>query len=92
MRKFHTLAVLVLSCIAVLASDVHSLEESTFGGFITKNELVLAAFIAPWCEHCQTLESEYELAATALRKKNIPLAKVDCTVQKDLCKAYNVDR
>lgn len=33
---------------------------------------------------------EYEVAATALKEKDIPLAKVDCTENEDLCQKYGV--
>jgi len=35
-------------------------------------------------------EPEFEKAAEELKKSDIPLAKVDCTEQSDLCKDYEV--
>jgi protein disulfide-isomerase A1 len=46
---------------------------------------------APWCGHCKALAPEYEEAATTLKEKNIALAKIDCTVEQDLCASYGVD-
>jgi protein disulfide-isomerase A1 len=46
---------------------------------------------APWCGHCKALAPEYEEAATTLKEKNIPLAKVDCTEEADLCSKYGVE-
>lgn len=46
---------------------------------------------APWCGHCKALAPEYETAATTLKEKNIPLIKVDCTEEQDLCQEYGVE-
>ncbi|RMZ89189.1 hypothetical protein DV736_g3584, partial [Chaetothyriales sp. CBS 134916] len=83
-------ASLVLAGLAA-ASDVHDLKTDTFKNFVAQHDLVLAEFFAPWCGHCKALAPEYEEAATALKEKDIPLAKVDCTVETDLCKDYGVE-
>lgn len=47
---------------------------------------------APWCGHCKALAPEYEKAADTLvaSGKDLPLIKVDCTEEQDLCQKYEV--
>ena len=42
------------------------------------------------CGHCKALAPHYEEAATALKDKNIKLAKVDCVEEADLCQSHGV--
>ncbi|KAH0557102.1 hypothetical protein GP486_005111 [Trichoglossum hirsutum] len=73
------------------ASDVHTLGKDTFDAFVEDHSLALIEFYAPWCGHCKALAPEYEEAATTLKEKNIPLAKVDCTEEVELCQSYGVE-
>lgn len=97
MRSFAPLALALLRATAVLsasdetASDVISLTKDTFEDFVKEHDLVLAEFFAPWCGHCKALAPKYEEAATELKAKNIPLVKVDCTEEEDLCMNYGIE-
>ncbi|KAL0967938.1 hypothetical protein UPYG_G00260110 [Umbra pygmaea] len=51
--------------------------------------MILVEFFAPWCGHCKRLAPEYEVAATRL-KGIVSLAKVDCTVNTNVCQKYGV--
>ncbi|KAF8358966.1 hypothetical protein PRIPAC_93961 [Pristionchus pacificus] len=63
------------------------LTDANFDAFLKKNPTVLVKFYAPWCGHCKNLAPEYEKAANKL---STPLAKVDCTVETEICKRYDV--
>ena len=92
MRSFRNAAYALFAAAAVAAdSDVESLKKDTFTDFVKTHDLVLAEFFAPWCGHCKALAPEYEEAATQLKEKEIPLVKVDCTEEVDLCKDYGVE-
>ena len=93
MRSFTSVAAAgLLSLVALTtASDVYDLKTDTFKDFVSEHNLVLAEFFAPWCGHCKKLAPEYEEAATTLKDKNVPLVKVDCTAEADLCKDYGVE-
>ncbi|KAJ5524864.1 hypothetical protein N7494_011514 [Penicillium frequentans] len=100
MRSFTPLILSLLGVTAAASSaadtdsattNVISLTTDTFDDFVKEHELVLAEFFAPWCGHCKALAPKYEDAATELKDKNIPLVKVDCTVEEELCRTYEVD-
>nr|CAG8619326.1 2829_t:CDS:2 [Entrophospora candida] len=65
-------------------SDVISLTKDDFSSIVKAEKVILVEFFAPWCGHCKAL------AATALKSDGIKLAKVDCTVENDLCSEKGV--
>jgi protein disulfide-isomerase A1 len=68
---------------------VVALDPSTFDDHIKANELTLVEFYAPWCGHCKALAPEYDAASLMLKDQG-SLAKVDCTIHRDLCSKYEV--
>ncbi|CAD5206829.1 unnamed protein product [Bursaphelenchus okinawaensis] len=80
-----------LALIAVSAGDVVTLTESNFDD-ISKYEVALVKFYAPWCGHCKRLAPEFEKAATKLKSNDPPitLIDVDCDSEKDLCQRFSV--
>lgn len=73
----------------VIASDVTDLTNDTFDAYVNKESIAIIEFFAPWCGHCKALAPEYEIVATKL-KGTIGVAKVDCTVEKDLCARFGI--
>jgi len=94
MKAMLFMLVAVLGLMAGARADdekVHTLTSANFDEFIKNQPLSLIEFYAPWCGHCKQLAPEYEKAAQALEGKNGGvLAKVDCTVEKDVCNKFDV--
>ncbi|KAJ7129623.1 thioredoxin-like protein [Mycena epipterygia] len=93
MRLSSLLAPSVLAFVSlVLADDDSDVINLTAGTFpsVHSESLILVEFFAPWCGHCKALAPHYEEAATALKEKNIKLAKVDCVDQADLCQSNGI--
>ncbi|KAF9952508.1 protein disulfide-isomerase precursor [Mortierella alpina] len=75
---------------AKVQSDVLNLKLDNFDDTIKQEKLILVEFFAPWCGHCKALAPEYEIAATQLKEHGIPIAKVDCTEQTEVCKEHEI--
>ncbi|KAJ2745824.1 protein disulfide-isomerase precursor [Coemansia sp. BCRC 34301] len=69
---------------------VHVLDNKTFKTWSAAQSLALVEFYAPWCSYCKAMAPAYEMAATTLQKDKIPLAKVDCAVEKSLCNDMDI--
>ncbi|KAF9434473.1 protein disulfide-isomerase precursor [Entomortierella beljakovae] len=95
MRLSSAVALVSVAATAMLAgvradSDVLDLGIKNFNEVVKPEKLMLVEFFAPWCGHCKALAPEYEIAATQLKDAKIPIAKVDCTVEADLCQEHGV--
>ncbi|KAL8292617.1 hypothetical protein RQP46_001229 [Phenoliferia psychrophenolica] len=86
--RFSVLSAITLAT-AALATDVLDLTKGTFDEAVA-GPLTLVEFFAPWCGHCKALAPHYEEAATILKSDDVKLAKVDCTVETDLCASHGV--
>merc|ERR1719431_893038 len=89
-----SLVVLLVACAAtsVLSENVLELTDASFTNEVNKYDFILVEFFAPWCGHCKKLAPEYEKAATRLKREDppIPLAKVDCTANSEICSKHGV--
>jgi protein disulfide-isomerase-like protein len=69
-------------------SDVVVLTTSSFETEVPKGTW-LVEFYAPWCGHCKRLAPTWEELATKAKGK-FNVAKVDCTVEKDLASKHGI--
>jgi protein disulfide-isomerase A1 len=90
MNKLFLIALIAIIA-AVVAAEVHVLNDSNFDSFIQSQDFTLVKFFAPWCGHCKALKVPYEEAATKLDGK-AKIAEVDCTQEeaKALCEKQGV--
>lgn len=71
------------------ASDVVVLTANTFKATVEAGP-TLVEFYAPWCGHCKHLTPIYDKLATELLGRGVTIAKVDCTVEKQLMQDHGV--
>ncbi|KAL7538139.1 hypothetical protein ACHAWF_006007 [Thalassiosira exigua] len=84
-------AVAEAASMGVPHSTVVKLHEKNFDVQLSDpaNGLWLIKFYAPWCGHCKTLAPVLDAVAPHLAGK-MAVGKVDCTVEKKLCKRFDV--
>lgn len=72
-------------------AKILDLTAANFAELVYDNpSVVLVAFAAPWCGHCQRLRPEWEEAAAKLSGSGAELGWVDATVETSLAAQYNV--
>jgi protein disulfide-isomerase A1 len=60
------------------------LGKENFQEALETQQNIMVEFYAPWCGHCKQLAPHYAEAAKTLQGE-VPVAKVDCTVEKEIC-------
>jgi thioredoxin domain-containing protein 5 len=58
----------------------------------TKDGVWFVKFYAPWCGHCKNMAPTWTKYATTVKDRQLPykVAKVDCTVQRDVCQKHAI--
>ncbi|KAG0031740.1 hypothetical protein BGZ81_000681 [Podila clonocystis] len=82
----------VKSSIAKVISAVSVLTDANFDAEVLHSgKNVLVEFYAPWCGHCKSLAPTYEtVAQDFVSEKNVVIAKVDATEEKDVADRYDI--
>lgn len=78
-------------CVLVVRADEDVVvgTKDNFLDIISKDELTLVKFFAPWCGHCKKMAGDFKEAATELKGK-ATLVDLDATVEKELAAKYEV--
>ncbi|KAK3281720.1 hypothetical protein CYMTET_10510 [Cymbomonas tetramitiformis] len=72
-------------------ANVAALSDSDYQSSIEDGKVYFVKFFAPWCGHCKRLAPTWEQLGSALSgNADIVVAKVDCTVSKDICSKAGV--
>lgn len=87
--KFISLAAIVAS--VVRSVSVKSLTGVELDKMVADGKTVFAKFFSPKCPHCLRVAPLWEeLARKAADTQDFVVAEVDCTLNRDACKRYNV--
>jgi len=96
MGRFCTFALLFSFFVFSLADDDHGKNAPSYSSDNFESSVTalphLVMFYAPWCGHCKRLAPTWDTLAEKYNVADgkITVAKVDCTIEKDVCKEQGV--
>ncbi|KAL1922007.1 uncharacterized protein VTP21DRAFT_10649 [Calcarisporiella thermophila] len=92
MKILNTSLALLTSLLAFgrVTAQFRQLTRENFNNVISEEKVIMVEFFAPWCGVCQAFEPHYEAAAKDLKLQDIPLAKVNCDEEEELCNEYDI--
>ena len=88
-KLFYSAITLSLLTPYALSQKVEVLTDANFNDFIAEGKSSLLEFYAPWCGHCKKLAPVLDSTAVELDKRGV-IAKMDCTVNTETCKKYDI--
>lgn len=90
MKRFLDLPASLVAILPALCGSVLATQQATLADFdsiISANDYALVSFISPSFESSQELVRQIDKATEYVKS---PLLTVDCTVEKELCRRYDV--
>ncbi|XP_072384040.1 protein disulfide-isomerase A5-like [Diabrotica undecimpunctata] len=71
---------------------ITELNENTFLKYLKTRKHVLVMFMSPYCPHCRKTKPKYQEVAEHFKEDtSVSFARVDCTVNTELCNDNDVE-
>jgi thioredoxin domain-containing protein 5 len=85
------LAVAVFALLSTANAEPVTLDDSNYDSSVGEG-VWFVKYYAPWCGHCKRLAPTWEKLADEVTSAglNVKVAKVDCTVAKDVCSGQGI--
>eukprot|EP00241_Pyramimonas_parkeae_P009931 CAMPEP_0114225032 /NCGR_PEP_ID=MMETSP0058-20121206/438_1 /TAXON_ID=36894 /ORGANISM="Pyramimonas parkeae, CCMP726" /LENGTH=135 /DNA_ID=CAMNT_0001335575 /DNA_START=164 /DNA_END=571 /DNA_ORIENTATION=- len=74
----------------VEAKGVVALDDAGYAAAMSDGKTYFIKFYAPWCGHCKRLAPTWDQLGDKITNDKTVIAKVDCTVSKDVCQKAGV--
>ncbi|KAF5180786.1 disulfide isomerase-like 5-1 [Thalictrum thalictroides] len=85
-------AILLVSLIAVVRSEVITLTDDTFSDKVKEKDTAwFVKFCVPWCKHCKNLGTLWDDFGHAMEGEDeIEIGEVDCSTSKPVCNKVDI--